>query len=168
MPSIDEVVRVGRSTYGWGSSRFNIDGQGIEGIRAVDWGQKLEIEAAYGARPDGKPLAYAGNGKWSVDGMKITMLKDTAMVVKGLLAAGGSLRPGLGSYGEALWVFMAQCVEPVVGALPITLVASWCKVISVNEKRDEGTGVLVEEWGISCLDLIENGIPLWSISRGLI
>lgn len=168
MPNIDEVVRVGRNTYAWGSSRFLLDGLGYEGFKSIDLSQKLEVEKVWAARPDGKPVAFAGNGKYSVDGFKWTVLKDTAALMKAQLAAGGSLRPGLGSYGDAVFVFMAQCVEPIVGSLPITMVASWCKVASVAEKRDEGTGAIVEEWGIECLELIENGIPLWSIQRGLI
>lgn len=165
---IDTVVRVNQSTYAWNSSVFLLDGQGIEGIKAVDYEEKREIEVVHAARPDGRPVAWAGGGKYTVPSFKIRMLKDTFAAVQAYLATGGLLNPGAGSYGDALFTFQLQCVEPIVGSIPITTIASPCRVVGKREAREEGIATLLTELDISCLQLIENGIPLWSVVRSLL
>ena len=166
--AIDSVVRVNGTTYAWNSSIFMIDGVAIEGIVAVDHEEKREVGQAYASRQDGTPVAFAGGGKYSVSGFKIRFLKDTWEVVKQLLAAGGSLNPGAGSYGDAYWTWQAQCVEPIVGMLPITMNAGPCRIVGKREAREEGVEALVVEADIACLLMVENGIPLFSIVRGLL
>jgi hypothetical protein len=165
---IDTIVRINQTTFAWNSSLFLVDGQGIEGIVALDYEEKREIEIAYAARQDGRPVAWAGGGKYSVPSFKLRMLKDSFGALQTYLATGGLLNPGAGSYGDAVFSFQAQCVEPVIGNFPITLVASPCRVIGKRETREEGIGKLVTELDISCLELIENGIPLWSVVRSLL
>lgn len=167
MPAIDEIVRVNQTTFAWGSSRFLIDGVPYEGILSIDYEEKLEIKEVHAARRDGRPVAYAGNGKYSVPNFKMRMLKDTFAVFQAQLAAGGLIRPGLGSYGDALWAFSAQCVEPIVGSTTISMVAAPCKVMGKRETREEGIEELVTEIDIKALNVIENGIPLWSLARSI-
>ena len=165
MPAIDQIVRINKSTFAWTSSVFMVDGQQVEGIKSLDYEEKREIEAVWAARQDGTPIAWAGGGKYSVPSFKMRMLKDTFSVLQAYWAASGTLGPGLGSFGDALWTFQAQCVEPVIGSIPITLVAAPCRVVGKRETREEGTGVLLTELDIGCLQLIENGIPMWSVVR---
>lgn len=165
---LDTIVRINQSTFAWTSSVFLVDGQGVEGITSLDYEEKREIEVAYAARQDGRPVAWAGGGKYSVPSFKMRMLKDTFAALQLYWGAGGLLNPGLGSYGDSIWTFQAQCIEPIVGSIPITLVASPCRVVGKRETREEGTGKLVTELDISCLELVENGIPLWSVARTLL
>lgn len=163
-----DSVRVNSTTYAWSSSIFLIDGVGIEGIVSVDYEEKREVDVVHAARQDGRPVAWAGSGKYSVPSFKVKMLKDTFADVQAMLAVGGMLGPGLGSYGDAIFTFQLQCVEPLVAALPITTVAAPCRITGKREAREEGIAALMTELDISCLQLIENGIPLWSLVRSLI
>jgi hypothetical protein len=165
---LDSVVRINNQTFAWSSSVFLVDGQGVEGITSLDWEEKREVEVAYAARQDGRPVAWAGGGKYSVPSFKMRMLKDTFAVLQAYWAAGGSLGPGAGSYGDSIWSFQAQCVEPVIGSIPITAVAAPCRVLGKRETREQGIGTLVTELDIGCLQLIENGLPLWSVVRSLL
>jgi len=164
MATIDQFLRVNFQTFAWSSSVIEIYGQGVEGIRSIDYEQKREFEIAYAARPDGTPIAWAGGGKYSVPGFKIKMLKDTASYLKlALLAPAGA-----GSFGDAIFPVSIACIEPVVGSTPITTLASPCRVVGVRESREEGMATLLEEWDISCLRIIENGVPMFSVVRGLL
>lgn len=169
MAAIDSFVRVNQRTYAWGSSIFSIDAFPIEGIVAVDFEEKYEIAVVHAARQSGRPVAFAGNGKYTIPAMKIRMLKDTFAVIQSGLAIGplglALLNPGLGSFGDPLWMFGMQCVEPIVGALPISATFSPCKVTGRREAREEGIKELVTELDIACLSMVENGFPLWSVQR---
>lgn len=168
MPAIDRIVRVNSSTFSWNSSAFMFDGQEIEGITSLDWEEKREVAVAYGARHDGTPLAWGEGGKYSVPSFKIKMLKDSWSVLQAYLAVGGLIRPGLGSYGDSVFTFQAQCIEPIVGSIPITAVATPCRVIGKRETREEGANILLTELDVGCLNLVENGIPLWSVARSIL
>lgn len=162
---LDQLVRINQSTFAWSSSVFLVDGQSIEGIVALDYEEKREVAVAYAARQDGRPVAWAGGGKYSVPTFKMRMLKDTFMALQTYWAGAGLLSPGLGSYGDSIWTFQAQCVEPIIGSVPITTVAAPCRVLGKREAREEGTKELLTELDIGCLQLIENGLPLWSVVR---
>jgi hypothetical protein len=172
MAAIDSFVRINQRTYAWGSSIFQMDGLGIEGIVAVDFEEKLEIAVVHAAKQSGRPVAFAGNGKYTVPAFKIRMLKDTWSVVQQAMGLGpiglmlGS--PGLGSFGDPLWTFSMQAVEPIVGMVPITAVFTPCKITGRREAREEGIKELVTELDIATLSMVENGIPFWSVVRDLI
>jgi hypothetical protein len=172
MAAIDSFVRVNQRTYAWGSSLFQFDGLGVEGIVAVDFEEKLEIAVVHAARQSGRPVAFAGNGKYTIPAMKIRMLKDTFAVVQDAMAFGpiglqlGS--PGLGSFGDPLFTFSMQCVEPIVGMLPISAFFTPCKITGRREAREEGIKELVTELDLAVLGMVENGIPFWSVIRDLL
>lgn len=159
-----DFIRVNNTRYSWTSTRHLVDGQPFEGLVAVDYEQKRERKIVYANRQDGTSVGWT-SGKYSVPSFKAKFLKESAFAFKATLAAGGLISPGLGSYGDAEWTFMLQCVEPVVGAIPLTMLASPCTVIGDRESREEGMDELLVEFDIACLSLIENGIPLWSIAR---
>ena len=163
--SLDGFLRVNNTTFAWASSILQIDGFGIEGFLSIDYEQKREVKVVHAARQSGLPVAWAGGGKYTVPSFKTKMLKDTWMVVKSYLAAGGLIAPGLGSYGDAQVSITLQAVDPTILSPPLTLVASPARVVGDRESRAEGVDELVQEVDWSVLQLVENGIPLWSVVR---
>jgi hypothetical protein len=170
MAAVDSFVRVGGRTYAWNSSIFQFDALGFEGIVAVDFEEKYEIAVVHAARQSGRPVAFAGNGEYSIPSMKIRMLKDSFALLQDLMASGaiGLLGPEPGSWGSSLFSFTMQCVEPVVGMLPITATFGACKFTGRREAREVGVKELVTELDVSCLAVLENGIPMWSVIRDLL
>ena len=163
--SIDGFLRINNTTFAWNSSIVTIDGLGIEGVLSIDYEEKRESPVVHANRADGRPVAWAGGGKYIPPMIKIKMLKDTWGLLQVQLAVGGLIAPGLGSYGDAQFALGLQCVEPVIGSIPIMAMAAPCKIVGKRESRAEGTEALATEIDVSCLQLIENGIPLWSLVR---
>lgn len=161
-----DFLRVNNTRYSWLSSRALVDGQPWESLVAVDYEQKRERKIVHSMRQDGTPVGWT-SGKYSVPSFKLRMLKEGSAAFEETLAAGGLLVPGLGSYGDAEWTFLLQAVEPVVGAVPLTLAAAPCAVGGKRETREEGFDELVVEYDVYTLQMIENGIPLWSLVRSL-
>ena len=163
--AIDSLLRVGGTAFAWNSSLFRIEGLLIEGVVGMSGvGEKLERPLVYGARRGGTALGRAGGGKYTPPSFKLKMLKDTAVLVKTSVLA----PLGLGSYGFSGipgFTFQAQVVEETNGLVVVTANASGCVVEEVARDAAEGAEQLFEEWTISALDFIENGVPLWSVSR---
>lgn len=154
-----DLIRVNDTIYGFNSCTFKLEGVPYIGIQSFDYEQKRERKIVYGAKRDGTPLGRT-SGKYSVPSMSLKVLKDTWDSMSTQLTA-----MGLGSYGDAEFVFIAQMVE--LGSLPITVVCSGCTIDGVKASHEEGVDELVVELEIGCLAIAENGKLLFSLARGL-
>ena len=161
-----DIVRINSTIYSWTSCRFLIDAQPWTGIVAVDYEQKRERKIVYAARQSGQPLGWT-SGKYSVPSFSIKMIRDSADQLRQYLTLGGSINPGLGSYGDAEWTLTIQTTEPVIGALPITRIAYPVTVIGEKESHEEGIDELVTEFELACLQMTVNGAQLWSAVRSI-
>ena len=163
MAGSPRLVRVNSIAFSWTSSSFKADNFPIAGIVKVDYAEKLDQEDVYANQKSGLPVAYTA-GKYSVDGFTISQLKEDGATLLQYLAA----KSGVGAYGRAQWTFTAQCSEPwTPGQLPITTVASTCRIVGKKDTYDEGMGKLVTEFTIKSLQIVENGITLFDASRDL-
>jgi hypothetical protein len=157
------LVRVNNTLYSWNSTRLTINGDPFTGgLVAVEHAQKRERKLVHGGSPNGTPKGWT-SGKYSVPTLKMKFLKDSAAALKAELAVLGA-----GSYGDAEWLFTLACIEPILPPnLPIMLTGNPCVITDVHETREEGIEELVEEFDIMCLELLENGSPLWSVVRSI-
>lgn len=156
-------VRVNNTLYSWNSTRLTINGNPFTGgLLAVEHAQKRERKLVHAGDPAGRPKGWT-SGKYSVPTLKMKFLKDTAAALKFDLSQTNS---GALSFGDAEWSFSLACIEPVLPPnLPIMLVGGPCVITDVHESREEGIEEIVEEFDIMCLQLLENGVPLWSYQR---
>lgn len=156
-----DFLRVNNTRYSWTSSRAIVEGIPVSGIVGVDFEETRERKIVYSNRQDGTPVGWT-SGKYEVKSFKLKFLKEYAQTFKQGLALLGA-----GSFGDAEFSLGLQCVEPVIGAIPITLVAFPCTIVGRRETREEGIDELVEEFDLKVLQLIEGGLPLWSLVRSL-
>lgn len=156
------LIRVNNTIYSWTSSRLLINGDPFEGLKAIDYEQKRERKVVHAADKAGRPKGWT-SGKYIPPLVKMRFLKDSAAALKAELAALGA-----GSYGDAEWLFLLQCLEPVLPPnLPITITAQPCCIVGTREAREEGSDELLEEFDVQTLNLLENGLALWSLARVL-
>jgi len=153
------IIRINHTIFSWTSCAFQINGEPWKGIVEVNWEQKRERKVVYAANQDGTPLGKT-SGKYSVTGFTLKMLRDSAEALKLELSA-----LGLGSYGDAEFVFSGQMIEPVVGSVPITFIGETCTIDGEKEGHAEGVDELVTEFEIGCLAFTSNGLRLWSVTR---
>jgi hypothetical protein len=156
-----DFIRLNHTRYSWTSSRTIVEGIPVDGIVAIDFEETRERKIVYSNRQDGTPVGWT-SGKYAVKSFKMKMLKEYAAVFKEAIAILGA-----GSIGDAEWTLGLQCVEPVIGAIPITLVATPCTIVGRRDSREEGVDELLEEFDLAVLQLIEGGTPLWSLVRSL-
>lgn len=162
-----EILRVGGKQYNWNSSLSRFDGQPYRGVKSVDWSQKLDVETVYSQTQDGVPLGPTG-GQYSVDSFTIKILWEYWEQLKLYLA---TVAPGVppgnrglpGTYGETTFIFQMSVTEPLqIGALPIALNASECRVVSEKETTEEGSAALVAEVGLWVRQLTVNGLSMYA------
>jgi hypothetical protein len=156
-----DFVRVNNTRYSWNSTRSLIDGAPTKGIVAVDYSQKRERKTVYAQQQDGRSMGFTA-GKYSVDSFTLKFLKEWSQSFTDMLTGLGA-----GCYGDAEWTYIIQCVEPVLGAVPIQVVAGPCVITGKKDSYEEGVDELVDEFEILCLQLTENGKQLWSAVRSL-
>lgn len=145
--------------YSWTSTRFLINGSPFQGLVACDYEEKRERKVVYAARQDGTPIGWTA-GKYSVPTFSMKFLRASWDDLSTDLTVLGA-----GSYGDAIWNFLLQTIEPVPGAVPITRVGDPCVVMGVKESHEEGIDELVTEVDIGCLSMLVNGKRLWSAIR---
>lgn len=154
-----DIIRVNDTIYSWNSCSFKLEGVPYVGVLGFDYEQTRERKVVYAARRDGTPLGKT-SGKYAVPSMTIKVLKDTWDLMSTQLTA-----LGLGSYGDADFVWIAQMVE--LGSLPVTVVCSGCSITGVKAAHEEGVDELVVELTVTCLSIVENGKALFSLARSL-
>lgn len=156
-----DVIRINNTIYSWTSCRFLIDGQPWTGVVALDTEQKRERKVVHAARQDGRPLGKT-SGKYSVPSTTLKMLKDSADALTTYLTV-----LGLGSYGDAEFTIMVQAIEPVIGAVPLSMILSVCTIDGEKDGHEEGIDELLTEFEVGVLSATKNGKQLWSAIRGI-
>lgn len=154
-----DLLRINNTIFSWNSCSFRFDGVPYNGILGLDYEQKRERKVVHAARRDGRPLGKT-SGKYTVPTFTLNMLRDSAdklttqMTVK-----------GLGSYGDAEFVFVAQYIEPL--QIPITVLCTGCTIDGEKDGNQEGVDELTTEFTIGCLSILKNGKSLASVVRGI-
>ena len=160
MPGTPTFVRVNDTVFGWESFSFKIDGFPIGGIVGISYSDKLERKKVYANRRDGRAVGRTAP-KYSADAsFKILQEDDDA------LTSYLSIK-GLSSVGDARFQFIASYSEPEIGATPIVVVGSGCRIEEPKESYDEGVDQNVVEYTLSVMTLSKNGKQLWSKVRGI-
>jgi hypothetical protein len=156
-----DIVRVNHTPYSWTSSSHKFDGFPYSGVVAVDYEQKRDVKLVHASQQDGRPLGTT-SGKYSVPNFTVRMLRDSAWALKLQLTV-----TGLGSYGDAEFTYRGSLFEPVIGSIPLVVLGETCRIIGEKQVHEEGIDELVTEYALSCLQLTENGLRLWSVTRQL-
>jgi hypothetical protein len=154
-----DLVRINDEVLSWNSCLFKFNGIPFTGITSFNYKEKRERALVHGARRDGQPLGMTV-GKYSVEEMTLTMLRDSANRLTDLLTP-----LGLGSYGDASFVMIVQYAEPAQPQNLVTVIAQGCRVVSASDANQEGVEALVTEFGIQCMNITKNGKRLWSVVR---
>ena len=155
-----DIVRINSTILSWESCSFRFNGIPFNGILEFSYELKRERKVVYGAKRDGTPLGKTA-GKYSVPSCSLKMLRDSADMLTSLLTPFG-----LGSYGDAEFVIIAQYMEPIA-ALPITVICSGCTIDGEKDSNAEGIDELTTEFEIGCLKITKNGKSLSSIVRSI-
>lgn len=158
---MDDIVRVNGNVMSAKSCSFSIDLFPYVGFTAVDYGDKLDAELVHDMAKDGTPVGYT-SGEYSVDGFKLTVLKDVWLgkLLPQLLALGAQAG-GIG-YGAGRFSFMAQYQEGIIVG---TDVISGCRVVGTKDSIQQGTGKATVELELMALVLTRNGFGLFNLAR---
>lgn len=154
-----DLIRVNSTLLSGNSCSFKFMGLPFVGVLDLQYDQKRTPKIVHGARKDGLPLGWT-TGKYEPGTVKVKMLRDSFDKLTTIL-----MGPGLASYGDAEFPFVAQYAEPA--QLPITVVMFPCRITSVAEGYSEGSDELVTDFEMATLSITTNGKPLYSIVRGL-
>lgn len=156
-----DLVRISPITHSWTSCRWAFNLIPFNGIQSVDYEEKRTRKIVYGSNRSGTPIGMT-SGKYEPGMLNIKMLRDSFDKLCTVL-----FPLGLGSYGDAEFIFFGQYIEPVIGSLPITVVATSCYIVGVKDSQAEGVDELVTEVSIQPLAYTRNGQRLWSLVRSI-
>lgn len=161
-----DILRAGGIQYNWNSTSTRIDGQPYKGVRSIDWGEKLDVETVYSQTQDGRPIGSTG-GQYSVESFTLKMLTEYADQLTTYLAfAAPGFPPGNrglpGNIGETQFLFQFTATEPLqIGATPIILNASPCRIIGMKNTVEQGTAALITEFTLWSQGITVNGKSLY-------
>jgi len=156
-----DLIRISPITHSWTSCRWAFNMIPFVGLQSVDYEEKRTRKLVYGSNRSGTPIGIT-SGKYEPGPLNIRMLRDSFQKLCLIL-----FPFGLGSYGDAEFTFFAQYIEPVIGSLPITVVATGCYIVGVKDAQSEGTDELVTDIAIQPLAFTRNGQRLWSLVRSI-
>lgn len=154
--------------YSWTSLAHFFEGLPYKGIVGVDFKETREVKLVHAAQQDGVPLGIT-SGIYKVENTSFRLLTDSAHALLIDLTA-----LGLGSYGDAEFVYVMQHFEPAlpVPSLPAQTIIAGCRITGVAEKAEVGVDELVLELTVQARYIIRNvgGVPLklWSTIRTLL
>ena len=171
MPDIN-LTRINRVPWSWVSCAHFFAGFPYKGITAVNFKETREVKLVHAAQQDGTPLGIT-SGIYKVESLSWMLLRDSAASLMVDLTAFG-----LGSYGDAEFLYVLQQFEPVgptsggVPQPPMQTIIAGCRITGVEDKTEMGTDELVTEITAQGLYVIRNigGVPLklWSTIRTLL
>ncbi len=169
MPDVN-IVRVNRVPYSWTSCAHFFNGLPYKGLTGVTFKESREVKLVHAAQQDGTPLGIT-SGIYKVENLSFTLLRDSASALLADLTLFG-----LGSYGDAEFVYIMQLFEPVIPpgipSLPSNVIIAGCRITGVEEKQEMGSDELVTEISAQGLYIVRTvgGVPLtlWSQIRTLL
>ena len=156
-----DVVRVNATTWSWQSCIFKVDGQGTEGVVAIDYEDKLDTRTVYSNQQDGGPLGMS-QGRYQIASFPLAMLRDSALALKNYLATKATASAS-GSYGQAVFTLTLQLAElDSANGVPTTVVFSSCRIVGEKASHEEGTDAAITEYQVACLLILQDGNTLWN------
>jgi len=157
-------TRLNDTPFSATSCSWNIALAPFVGITALSYSEKRERKFVHASRKDGTPLGIT-NGKYSVDGLSMTMLRSSFQRLIEILTV-----QGFGSYGDARFPIIATYSEPLAllaGVPPITVAVAGARITGVKDSYAEGIDELVTEVEMTALAITRNGLRLWSVINGI-
>lgn len=167
------ITRINSVPYSWASCAHFFNGFPYKGLTGVTYKDTREVKVVHAAQQDGTPMGIT-SGIYKVENVSWTMLRDSANALLTDLTVFG-----LGSYGDAEFVYILQTFEPFIPStssptprLPTNTIVAGCRITGVEEKQEVGTDELVTEITAQGLYIIRSigGAPLklWSSVRTLL
>ncbi len=159
--SLIDAIRINKTTWGWSSVLFSVDGQSSDGLVAADWEEQLEARVVPSNVQDQTPLGMS-QGVYRVGRFPLRMLADSARAFKNYLQAKAATVPS-GSYGQATFDMVIQLSGADAPDLtPTTTAFSTCRVVGEKRVHDQGAGAAVTEFAIACLAIAQDGTSLFN------
>lgn len=163
--SLVDAIRINRTTWGWSSVIFTIDGSPCEGLVAADWEEQLELRVVGSNVQDGLPLGMS-SGHYQVGRFPVRMLTDTARALKKYLTA-RAVSAASSSFMQAVFSAAIQLSgSDAPDALPSTTVFSNCRIVGEKRVVEEGTGAVVTEFAFACLAIASDGATVFNALAG--
>ncbi len=161
------LFRLNRVPYSWTSCVHIFNGLPYKGITGVTFKETREVKLVHAAQQDGTPLGIT-SGVYKVENVSFTLLRDSAHALLADLTVFG-----LGSYGDAEFMYMLQLFEPTLPpSIPTSTIISGCRITGVEEKQEQGSDELVTELSVQAMFVVRSfaGVPLklYSQVRSLI
>lgn len=169
MPDLN-LTRVNGTPYSWTSCAHFFNGLPYKGIKGVTFKETREAKLVHAGRQDGVPLGMT-SGIYKVENVSFTLLRESAA---GLMTDLTAL--GLGSYGDASFLYTLQVFEPDFTAippfLPLTTTIAGIRITGVEDKQEMGSDELVTEFTCMALAVTRTVGPLplnlFSLLRGIL
>lgn len=163
-----QLVSLNGIPYSWTSTAHFFAGLPYKGVTAVNFKETREVKLVHAAQQDGVPVGTT-SGLYRVENVSFTLLRDSAYALMADLSV-----LGLGSYGDAEFMYLLQLFEPVPGSIPpqvpsvpqsVTLAG--CRITGVDEKQQVGSDELVTEFTVTARYVVRPVGTLWSAQRSL-
>lgn len=160
MTSTLDAVRVNQNTWGWSSVAWSIDGQANEGLRSIDFEEKLELRIVPSNFTDQLPLGMS-LGRYQIAAFPIRMLRDSALALKRYLQAKAP-SVGSGSFGQATFDMGLQLSGlDAPDGQPSSTVFATCRIVSESNVHEHGTGAALTEFRVACLAITQDSLSLF-------
>lgn len=157
MPDLN-LTRVNGTPYSWTSCANFFNGLPYKGITGVTFKDSREVKLVHAGRQDGLPLGMT-SGVYKVENVSFTLLRESAT---GLMTDLTAL--GLGSFGDASFLYTLQVFEPDFTAIPpmvpLTTSLIGCRITGVEDKQEMGVDELVTEFTCQALAIVRTAGPL--------
>lgn len=163
-PLVDRVS-INNTIWSWGSVRVTIDGNGTEGLVALDYEDELEPRIIESNVQDGLPLGMSG-GRYRVGFFPMRLLSDSARQLKAYLAAKGAAL-GLGSYSATFNLGVQLIGKDAGNYVPSTTAVVSCRIVGEKQVYEEGVDELVTEFKVGCLGITRDNVSLYNALAGV-
>lgn len=155
-----DVTRLFPIELSWVSHKFLVNGVRYDGFKGLSYSFKRNVTVVKGSRSDAGPVGMTRGSNDGVEG-KISLLSDTAMLIKAQLAALGALALDPLSYGSAWFQMIVVGYEPG-HPLPLNYTFTNCRLTSEDLNWQEGDEPSIVELGYKAMKGSVNGLSLAS------
>lgn len=160
-------VNLNGDIFSWASHELLCEVLKVRGLTGFDFAEKIENEYVRADNQDGTPIGMT-YGEYTPDDISLRILRTFNDDFLNFLVA---LAPqSLNSYGAARFTLTSKLFEPsitgIAGASVTTL--GQCRIVGKKDTREVGTGALITEYTIKCMNIVENGKTMYDATRGLL
>lgn len=158
MPNNDGIT-VNGVDYSWGSITFKCNGAVFTGFTKISYGDKRTRSVGYGAGKHHAPTRRS-SGKYEVDPSKVTGYKDDTQCLREWLAQQSA--DGV-SYGNVEFQGVIQFEDgPKLRQVDLVDLV-W---FEDSSSHDEGPDLLMEEFSLSPMRILRDGVCLFDATEG--